>query len=272
LGGIGKSTLAAALARDAEVNVRFPDGILWATLGQEPDLLSLLSEWIQALGDYNYKPTIVAGASAHLRTLLSDKAALLVIDDAWDAEHVPPFCAGGSRCRALVTTREGLIARAVGATLYDLDVMTPDQALALLAARLGRDLAGEAGRASALALAEAVGYLPLALELAAAQVADDVPWAELLEDLRQEIARLESLDDLAADQVRDEGLRKRLSLHASFQISLRRLSDERRAHFAWLGVLPEDVSLPPAMASTLWDTRDARRTLRYLQDKALLQR
>ncbi len=274
LGGIGKSTLAAALARDADVSACFPDGVLWATLGQEPDTLSLLSEWIQALGDYNYKPTIVAGASAHLRTLLNDKAVLLVIDDAWDAKHVHPFCVGGPRCRALVTTREGLIARAVGATLYDLDVMTSDQALALLAAWLGRDLAEGAERSSALALAEAVGYLPLALELSAAQVADGAPWAELLENLRQEMARLESLDDLAADQVRDEGLYKRFSLCASFQLNLRRMSNERRARFAWLGVLPKDVSLTSAMCATLWDTqsREARRTLRYLQNKALLQR
>ncbi|MCP4542518.1 MAG: apoptotic protease-activating factor 1 like protein [Chloroflexi bacterium] len=274
LGGIGKSTLAVALARDAEIGTHFSDGVLWATLGQEPDILSLLSEWIQALGDHKYKPTIIEGASAHLRTLLSNKAALLVIDDAWDAEHVFSFCVGGPRCRTLVTTREGVIARAVGATLYDLDVMSPNQALALLAARLGRDLADGTERDTALALADAVGYLPLALELAAAQVADGVLWAELLEDLRQEIARLESLDDLAADQVRDEGLRKRFSLHASFQLSLRRLPDEQRARFAWLGVLPEDVSLTTAMTSTLWETqtREARRILRFLQDKALLQR
>src|SRR3712207_3777164 len=51
-GGIGKSTLAAALAHEPDVAERFPDGVLWATLGQEPDLLSLLSRWIQALGDY----------------------------------------------------------------------------------------------------------------------------------------------------------------------------------------------------------------------------
>jgi len=33
LGGIGKTTLAAALAHDPAVQARFPDGVLWATLG-----------------------------------------------------------------------------------------------------------------------------------------------------------------------------------------------------------------------------------------------
>ena len=48
LGGIGKSTLAAALTYDKEVQERFPDGILWATLGQQPTILSLISGWISA--------------------------------------------------------------------------------------------------------------------------------------------------------------------------------------------------------------------------------
>jgi hypothetical protein len=43
LGGIGKSTLAAALAYDPDVQAHFPDGILWITLGQQPDLLSCLT-------------------------------------------------------------------------------------------------------------------------------------------------------------------------------------------------------------------------------------
>lgn len=53
LGGIGKSTLAAALAHNPDVQERFSDGVLWTTLGQQPELLPLLSTWIQALGDYS---------------------------------------------------------------------------------------------------------------------------------------------------------------------------------------------------------------------------
>jgi hypothetical protein len=270
MGGIGKSTLAAALAHDPEVRVRFRDGLLWATLGQQPELLPLLGGWVQALGDYHFKPLAVEATSAHLRTLLQDRSALLVVDDAWDPAHVPPFLVGGPRCRVLVTTREATIAKATGAALYDLDVMTPEQSLALLAGRLGRDLVGTE-QDQALALADAVGYLPLALELAAAQVADGISWDELLGDLRAEVARLEALE-LSEDGTVPEAMLKRLSLLGSFSLSLRRLSDPRRRDFAWLGVLPEDVTLAPAMAATLWgtDERTARTTLRHLRDKALL--
>ena len=37
MGGIGKSVLVAALVRVPDIQARFPDGVLWVTLGQEPD-------------------------------------------------------------------------------------------------------------------------------------------------------------------------------------------------------------------------------------------
>ncbi|GAB4560602.1 MAG: hypothetical protein Kow0047_07340 [Anaerolineae bacterium] len=270
LGGIGKSTLAAALAHDPQVRAHFKDGILWATLGEQPEALSLLSSWIQALGDYDFHPTTLQAATDHLRTLLQDKTALLVVDDVWEVGHARHFLVGGSRCRVLITTREALIARAMGASLYPLDVMTEEQALKLFANRLGRALDGE--ERAARELAREVGYLPLALELAAGQVAEGVPWEELLADLRAEIARLEALEPPGADEIDDEAIHKRLSLRASFHLSLRRLSSERRERFAWLGITPEDVQLTPRMAATLWDMdeSEAREELRYLRDKALL--
>ncbi len=269
LGGIGKSTLAAALA--SEVHMYFPDGILWVTLGQQPDVLPLLSGWVQEMGDYQFRAASLEATESHLRTLLRDKTALLVVDDAWSVEDVRPFLVGGPQCRVLITTREALIAKSVGAALYNLELMTPEQAFALLEGKLRRTLTGPE-RDQALNLCRAVGFLPLALELAAAQVMDGIPWTELLEDLDAEIARLEALEIPGAEETIGEASRKRLSLRASFVLSLRRLSDEKRQSFAWLGVTSEDATLTPAMAATLWETnaRTARDILRYLRDKALL--
>jgi hypothetical protein len=134
LGGIGKSTLAAALAQEKKVQAFFTDGIFWATLGQQPDILSFLHGWIQALGDYNFKPTSIDAASLQLRTLLADKKALLVVDDLWNAEDVEPFRVAGDGCKLLVTTREAPV---IGAIRYDLDIMTETQSLALLTGYLG---------------------------------------------------------------------------------------------------------------------------------------
>lgn len=271
LGGIGKSTLAAALAYDPDVQNRFEDGILWATLGQQPDLLSLLSSWVQALGDYDFRPTTVEAATLHLRTLLQDKAILLVVDDVWNPEHTKLLHLGGPRCQVLITTREAIVAEAVGADLYNLDVMSMKQALLLLSRKLKRDFS-EDEREQALSLVKTVDYHPLALVLAAAQVADGISWMELMSDLLVEIAKLEALDRPEAYEVKDEALRKELSLHASLYLSLHYLPEEKFRNFAWLGVLPEDVMLTPAMAATFWntDTRQAHSKLLYLHRKALL--
>ena len=255
MGGIGKSTLAAALAHDPDPDVqdRFPDGVLWATLGQQPDILPLLSGWVQALGDYQFKPLVVETASTHLRNLLQDKAALIVVDDVWDPDHVPPFLVGGPRCRVLITTRRASVADVAGAGQISLDVLTPEQSLDLLAAHLGRAL-GPAERDDARQLAEAVGFLPLALELAAVRVRRGVSWTELRRALEAEVARLEELED---------PLRRRKGqarLKASFNYSLRALRAEDQAAyeaFVGLGLLPEDAAIAAPMAATLWEVEEA---------------
>jgi hypothetical protein len=239
LGGIGKSVLAVKLARDPEVWAKFPDGVLWTTLGQQPDTLGLLSGWIQDLGDYHYQPITDTAASAHLRTLLADKRMLLVVDDVWKPEHAELFRVGSPECCVLVTTREARLPQAVK---YSLDVMTPEQSLELITHKLSMTL-DEPSRQQALTFAERVGYLPLALELAASQFEEGVTWAELLEDFQTEVARLESLDLYSQDDIPDDAKRRNFSLMACFQLSLKQLSAEQLRQFAWLGVVPEDVTL-----------------------------
>ncbi|MEA5599278.1 NB-ARC domain-containing protein, partial [Rivularia sp. UHCC 0363] len=268
LGGIGKSILAAAIAHDPDVKACFTDGVLWATLGQKPDLLPLLSSWILALGDNNYKPIQPDDAKRHLQTLLYDKKVLLVVDDVWNPEHVEYFQVGGAGCRVLITTREAMI---LGANRYDLDVMTKSESLKLLESQPQPRQLTQAEQQQAELLAETVGYLPLALELAAAQIADGITWEELLEDLRAEIAHLDALD-LFVDCSSEEK-RKKYSLVASFNLSLNSLTPELLKQFAWFGVLPEDVAITHAMAATLWgvNPRQALTILRQLRSKALLQ-
>lgn len=269
LGGIGKSVLAAALAHNPVVQARFPDGILWVTLGQNPDILPLLSGWVQALRDYHFKPISVEATTTHLRTLLSDKQVLLVVDDVWDVAHLDPFRVGRGQSRVLVTTRSAPITDALR---YDLDVMTPAEALAMLTKQLGKSLTSSE-QTQALDFAEQVGYLPLALELAAAQVKDGTPWATLLATFQQEVVRLGTLDLLSAEELTEESTRRRYSLIACFNLSLRQLAPEQLRQFAWLGVLPDDVAISRAMTSVLWQVTElqAGAALRGLRGKALLR-
>ncbi|MEM9152768.1 MAG: NB-ARC domain-containing protein, partial [Cyanobacteria bacterium P01_F01_bin.3] len=268
LGGIGKSVLAAKLAHEKAIQDHFSDGILWVTLGQNPDILPLLSGWIQALGDNDYKPTAIQSASNHLRTLLYDKRMLLVVDDVWNPEHLRPFQAGGDGSCVLVTTREAKIS---GAHRHDLDVMDEGQALELMTQKLSVELSA-ADREQALAFASRVGYLPLALELAASQIEEGVTWQELWEDLQAEVVRLETFDTYGREDIPDDAKRRKYSLLACFNLSLKQLLPEQLRQFAWLGVVPEDVSLTEEMAQTLWQvtSRQARANLRTFKSKALV--
>jgi hypothetical protein len=269
LGGVGKSVMAAALAHDPDVQDVCKDGVLWITLGQNPDLLPCLYGWVQALGDYDFNPTTIDSASSHLRSLLRDKKMLLVVDDAWQTDHVEPFQVGGEGCRVLVTTRE---AHVPDADRIDMDVMSEAESLELLLSKAQvKSLTAEDAE-KARKLVAVVGGLPLAVDLAGAQIADGVGWDELLEDLAAEIAYLESLDRPNAEGVRDEKTKKRLSLKASLNLSLKILSSEQLHQFAWLGVLPEDVSIQPKMLATLWSIplKQARAILRTFRAKALL--
>ncbi|MEH2464710.1 MAG: hypothetical protein V7K23_13375 [Nostoc sp.] len=141
----------------------------------------------------------------------------------------------------------------------------------LLTKKLRREITGTE-RHSAENLAKGIGYLPLALELAAAEVASGTTWNELLADIQQEVARLTSFDRPEAEEITDEASLKRLSLTASLNLSVKRMPPEKQQHFSWLGVLPEDVNINKMMAATLWqmDKRDAAKMLQYLRNKVLL--
>lgn len=268
LGGIGKTTLAQAVAHDERTRDFFPGGVLWTTLGQQPNPLQLLSAWIQALGDFEFSTTSTEAATAHLRSILHDQATLIVVDDAWDPDHARPFLVGGPRCRVLITTRRADVAEEVNAHLHSLDVMTPVEALQLLTACLGRPL-DEHETGEAAAVARAVGYSPLALELAAARARHGVSWNRLYDALEEEVARLEVL----------EGIRRRRSAHtrleASLNLSLQALRDEDKDSwlcYVTLGTIPDDTVVAAPMAANLWrcGQEEAAELLELLWNDALL--
>ena len=270
----GKSTLARALAHAPDVRARFPEGVLWATLGTAPNLLSFLTGWAADLAPPTASLvtyTTFHALCGHLRSLLHERAVLLVIDDAWEIDHVRPFLVGGPRCHVLLTTRRAYIAHELGVHHpVELEGMTPEQSLALLSKHLKHPL-DDLDRDIALRLANALGYLPLALELAAGRLNHDVSWADLLAAVQHEVAALEQLEDPRRRRLQGE-----LQLEAAFNWSLAALDADAavQRHFMWLGVLPEDATFAAPMAQTLWNVSQAEATdvLELLWDDALLIR
>jgi len=48
-GGFGKTTLAKDLCRDPEIQEAFDDGILWVTLGEQPNIRDALAKRYEEL-------------------------------------------------------------------------------------------------------------------------------------------------------------------------------------------------------------------------------
>ena len=145
--GVGKSTLAAAVAHDLARHQNrsraFPHGILWVALGSSPKVDSELALWRNRVAEAFGEQTPGGGPSANdvefLRNALRDRHVLIVIDDAWSVADARKLMVGGPSCATLITTRRQDIAVELlgqNGVMHFLDVLSPDSALELLEARL----------------------------------------------------------------------------------------------------------------------------------------
>jgi len=167
LPGIGKTSLAVALATDQQVQAHFCDGILWAALGPHPNVLAPLARWGKLLG---IVPTDVEDATSReswgqaLRAAIGNCQMLLIIDDAWSAEEALAFRIGGSQCAHLLTTRMPQVAFAFA---QEGAIVVPEldeaDGMALLAYFVPEII--QQDPQGALTLVRRVGGLPLALTL-----------------------------------------------------------------------------------------------------------
>src|SRR5579859_1295 len=165
LPGVGKTALAVALVHDPEIRNYFSDGVLWAGLGPNPNILGLLSRWGSLLGISTAQMALLSGDeewTRAIRAVIGIRKMLLVIDDAWQLEEALTFRVGGPNCAHLVTTRFPAIAAHMavgGATM--IQELNVEQSLQLLNSLAPEVVSREAQKA--YDLVQAVGGLPLAL-------------------------------------------------------------------------------------------------------------
>jgi tetratricopeptide (TPR) repeat protein len=170
---------------------------------------------------------------------------LVVLDNANCVEQVRALLPGSSSCFVVVTSRDslaGLVARH-GARRLDLDLLPPDDAIALLRALIGGRVNAEPDAAAALA--GQCARLPLALRVAA-ELAASRPGsslAELVGELAEEQRRLDRLD---------AGGDPRTAVRAVFSWSYRHLPSDAARAFRLSGLHPgPDLD---GYAAALFDT------------------
>ena len=202
--GVGKTALAVHWAH--RVRDRFADGQIYVNLhgyaaGPPVRPIEALAGILLAAGVAPEAiPADVEQAAALYRSTLTDRRVLVVLDDAADPEQVRPLLPGTPGCMVLVTSRNrlsGLTARD-GARRLTVDVLSPAEARVLLMHTLGAQRVRDEAEPAA-ELAAACAFLPLALRIACARLADhpDRPIAEAVEELRggDRLAALEADGD-----------------------------------------------------------------------------
>src|SRR5579871_1152500 len=167
LPGVGKTTLAVALAHDHAIQDHFSDGILWAGLGPHPDTLALLNRWGTLLGVAESESQKLRTAEAWIRRIraaIGSRQMLLMIDDAYKVEQALAFKVGGPRCAYVVTTRfPSLAIQLAGNGATQVKELNEHESVRLLA-RLAPQVVTDEPK-TAQSLAQSVGGLPLALTL-----------------------------------------------------------------------------------------------------------
>jgi DNA-binding SARP family transcriptional activator/tetratricopeptide (TPR) repeat protein len=227
-GGAGKSALTVHVAH--QVKDVYPDGQLHVDLrGTGPVPASpaeVLGRFLRALQvDPSAIPDSVDERMDAYRTCMSGRRMLVVLDDAANEQQVRPLLPGSATCAVLVASRSRLPGLA-SAQLVELDMLTPEEATALLARIAGQERIAASPDAAAR-IVRSCGQLPLAVRIAGARLASRRQWsAGLLADrLADERRRLDEL------RVGDQQVR------ASIEMSYRGLDPEMQAAFRLLGRL-----------------------------------
>lgn len=183
MAGLGKSVLAADVARAPKTISWFRDGIFWFNIGIRP------SSWLQMFQQLSYalgsdeKLHDDVHAKQHLRTVLAEKRCLLILDDVWTSESLKAFDMFPKSTRILTTTREKLLLTGLGANEYPLELLSQVDSLELLS-RWSKERVDSLPE-DAMQVAEECGRLPLAIAISGAMVRDGVPWNVVNMQLKQ---------------------------------------------------------------------------------------
>ncbi|MEU5879967.1 tetratricopeptide repeat protein [Spirillospora sp. NPDC047279] len=262
MAGVGKTCLAVHAAH--RLADGHPDAQLYIDLhgftagreplGPDPALRALLaaldvpSEKIPQEGG-------IEPLAACWRSELAHRRAVVVLDNAVDADQVRPLLPGAGPSVALITSRNRLLGLDEVPPV-SLDVLTPEESAELLA-RASGDPGGSGGRLarepeSAAEVLRLCGHLPLALRLAAARLRHRPGWTVgiLVERMAEGATEFDT----------------------AFDMSVRQLDRAQHRFFRLLGLLPGST-FDEYAAAALADLplRGTRAMLEDLLDAHLVQ-
>lgn len=263
--GIGKTALATVLVREPALWEEFPDGILWASVGSNPDPTRILFNWGRQFGAADSMVGDLASLAQRFSEIIDGRRVLWVLDDVVSVDPIRPLLrARPNRGVCLLTTRaRGVTTHVDPSWICDVPVLEPHHSVALLR-RLVPWLGAEHD-AACHTLADRLEHLPLSLHVAAGLLRLDAEAGLDLSDTLRALITTDRWLDGATPADRAES-----NLMELCRRTLARLEPELRDRFVMLAHLPvSDVELDDLAA--LWAVEDARDTVRALVSAGLLE-
>jgi tetratricopeptide (TPR) repeat protein len=266
--GSGKTSLATAVAHDADLLETYPDGVLWTSLGEEGDVQHAQATWADALGiDLSHLPDTSARAAA-LRTMLRDARAILIIDDVTDVEQVRALNVGGPNCvRVITTDKVDEISYGFKTRRYAVNQLSQGEAIQLLTEWAG--ILPDIYLPTVNEIIERLLYSAQALSLVGAQARQGITWLRLLEVLRGEQGPLATIDA-------DNPQHRQQALGIVLNLVLARFGGAQLERSRVLAAFAPGMSCPFSVeaAAAVWGmpTDDAADTLKALVEAAIIQK
>lgn len=272
--GVGKTSFITKLAKQRAVEALFPDGILWAFVGESPNHLQILAEWARLLRIPDLHQTSLSVAKIQIRETLKNKKVLLIIDDVWTEESVVPLQVAGDACFTIITTRFQKVAELLSSIpdeRYRLGVLplaTAKILLKYIAPKFMAELPNDAEQ-----WLRDIETLPLSILVGGRLFERDMIWGasyvkERIKQLKLLTAKLTTKEKL---DINPE-MGKLPTIKVLLDQSTRYLDKEMHLYYTLLGILaPKPATFDLETIQILWDEDNPRPYILQLIDYGLLE-
>ncbi|MEV6942643.1 NB-ARC domain-containing protein [Streptomyces sp. NPDC051172] len=180
--GVGKTSLALHIAHRLLAGEHTDAPVLFANLrgsapqGPSADPAAVLETFLRLLGTTGDRiPYDLDARAALYRQLLTGTGALIVLDDAADADQLRPLLPGVRGCCTVITSRRALTGLD-GTPRLSVQPLAPDDSVELLRATAGAERIAPDIQA-VHRIADLLGHLPLALSAIGRHMRDHPSWA-----------------------------------------------------------------------------------------------
>jgi DNA-binding SARP family transcriptional activator len=226
MAGVGKTALAVHAAH--RLRERYPDQLYLPLRAHQHDGEPLtptaaLGTLLRTLGvPDNVIPADLEDRAALWRFKLADRKALVLLDDALEADQVLPLLPGAPGCLVLVTSRRRTLSLA-GLLPLPLGPLPLVDALAHFARAAGTGRGSRAEEAAAASVVRLCGRVPLEIQVAGSRLRGHPAWN--VSDLASRLSDMRSID-------RD--------MNIALALSYRYLTAGQQRFFRWLALHPGD--------------------------------